>query len=82
MQQKSKACEPHSFAKSEMFCNTNNDCVCFEDASLVYVRDRHGVLTSPPGYEKSRTRDGLRERDTVYGNLIYTRMQERERSPT
>ena len=51
-----------------MFYQANDDCLCFEDASLVYVRDRHGVLTSPPGYEKSRPRDDLREWDTVYGN--------------
>jgi hypothetical protein len=53
----------------EMFCQANDDCLNVEDASLVYVRDRHGVLTSPPGYEKSQTRDVLRECDTVYGNF-------------
>ena len=52
-----------------MFCQANDDCLNVEDASLVYVRDRHGVLTSPPGYEKSQTRDVLRECDTVYGNF-------------
>ena len=47
--------------------HASDDCLSFEDASLVYVRDKRGVLTSPPGYEKSSKRDDLRECDKVHG---------------
>ena len=47
----------------------DRESICFEDASLVYVRDRHGELRSPPGYEKSRVVSKLRVCDTVYGNI-------------
>ena len=48
----------------------NDDYLSFEDASLVYVRDKHGVLTSPPGYEKSKEISKLTESDTVYGSYL------------
>ena len=48
---------------------SDGESLCFEDASLVYVKDRHGVLRSPPGYQRSREVSKLRECDTVYGNI-------------
>ena len=46
----------------------SDEGLSFEDANLVYVSDRHGVLTSPPGYEKS-AKKFVRECDVVHGNL-------------
>ena len=53
-----------------MSCVTTNDeeCLSFEDGNLVYVRDRHGVLRSPPGYEKSQKVEY--SQPTVYGEFI------------
>lgn len=47
----------------------NEDGVSFEDASLVYVRDKHGILKSTPEYENPRRVDVLREYHLVYGNI-------------
>ncbi|XP_028412986.1 leucine-rich repeat-containing protein 42-like [Dendronephthya gigantea] len=60
---------------------TSDECLNFEDASLVYVSDRHGVLTSPPGYEKSSAKKIVRECDVVHGASCVRQLSENRQSP-